>query len=189
MAQITGGGNSLRLFKITKNDAASGVVINTATYHEFNQTISTTLTKTESGFTLSLDQIKADSAVLASFLEEAIAAAGAVGESVIYEDGVELTASSANQTYLAVVIGGQISDGSDRLTWAGLVTTDAAATGSTTFTANTYVRPTVTFNTIAAASAITLATTVFNTALLNVAAATVIPYTRRTGKYLFLPKA
>ena len=188
MAQITGGGNSLRLFKVTKNDAASGVVYGT-TYHEFNQTISTTLTKTESGFTLSLDQIKADTAVLTAFLEEAIAAAGAVGESVIYEDGVELTASSANQTYLAVVIGGQISDGTDRLVWSGLVTTDAAATGSTTFTANTYVRPTITFNTIAAASAITLATTVFNTALLNVSSATTVPYARRTGKYFYLPSA
>jgi len=188
MAQITGGGNNLRLFKVTKNDAASGVVFG-ATYHEFNQTISTTLTKTESGFTLALDQIKADSAVLTTFLEEAIAAAGAVGESVIYEDGVELTASSANQTYLAVVIGGKVSDGSDRLVWAGLVTTDAAATGSTTFTANTYVRPSISFNTIAAACAITLATTVFNSTLITAASATTIPYTRRTGKYLYMPSA
>lgn len=188
MAQITGGGNNLRLFKVTKNDAASGVVF-LATYHEFNQTISTTLTKTESGFTLALDQIKADSAILTTFLEEAIAAAGAVGESVIYEDGVELTASSANQTYLAVVIGGKVSDGSDRLVWAGLVTTDAAATGSTTFTANTYVRPSISFNTIAAACAITMATTVFNSALITAAAATTIPYTRRTGKYLYMPSA
>lgn len=188
MAQITGGGNNLRLFKVTKNDAASGVVF-LATYHEFNQTISTTLTKTESGFTLALDQIKADSSILTTFLEEAIAAAGAVGESVIYEDGVELTASSANQTYLAVVIGGKVSDGSDRLVWAGLVTTDAAATGSTTFTANTYVRPSISFNTIAAACAITMATTVFNSALITAAAATTIPYTRRTGKYLYMPSA
>lgn len=188
MAQITGGGNNLRLFKVTKNDAASGVVF-LATYHEFNQTISTTLTKTESGFTLALDQIKADSAILTTFLEEAIAAAGAVGESVIYEDGIELTASSANQTYLAVVIGGKVSDASDRLVWAGLVTADAAASGSTTFTANTYVRPSISFNTIAAACAITMATTVFNSSLLNVASATTIPYTRRTGKYLFLPSA
>lgn len=188
MAQITGGGNNLRLFRVTKNDAASGVVFG-ATYHEFNQTISTTLTKTESGFTLALDQIKADSAILTTFLEEAIAAAGAVGESVVYEDGVELTASSANQTYLAVVIGGKVSDGSDRLVWAGLVTTDAAATGSTTFTANTYVRPSISFNTIAAACAITLATTVFNSALITAASATTIPYTRRTGKYLYMPSA
>lgn len=188
MAQITGGGNNLRLYKVTKNDAASGVIF-LATYHEFNQTISTTLTKTESGFTLALDQIKADSTILTTFLEEAIAAAGSVGESVIYEDGVELTASSANQTYLAVVIGGKISDGTDRLVWSGLVTTDAAATGSTTFTANTYVRPSISFNTIAAACAITIATTVWNSALLNVTTATTIPYTRRTGKYLYLPTA
>lgn len=188
MANITGGGNSLRLHLVSKNDAASGVVF-ASTYHEFNQTISTTLTKTESGFTLALDQIKADSAVLSTFLEEAIAAAGAVGESVIYEDGIELTASSANQTYLALVIGGKVSGGSDRLVWAGLVTADAAATGSTTFTANTYVRPSVSFNTIAAACAITIATTVWNSALVTAAAATTIPYTRRTGKYLYLPSA
>ena len=188
MAQITGGGNNLRLYKVTKNDAASGVVFAT-TYHEFNQTISTTLTKTESGFTLALDQIKSDSTVLTTFLEEAISVAGSVGESVIYEDGVELTASAANQTYLAIVIGGKVSDGTDRLVWAGLVTTDAAATGSTTFTANTYVRPSVSFNTIAAACAITIASTIFNTALLNPGAPTTIPYTRRTGKYLYIPSA
>lgn len=186
--QISGGGNNLRLFRVTKNDAASGVVFG-ATYHEFNQTISTTLTKTESGFTLALDQIKSDATVLTTFLEEAISVAGAVGESVIYEDGIELTASAANQTYLAVVIGGQVSDGTDRLVWAGLVTTDAAATGSTTFTANTYVRPSIQFNTIAAACSITLTTGVFNSALISVTASTTVPYSRRTGKYLYLPKA
>lgn len=188
MAQITGGGNNLRLHKVTKNDAASGVVYAT-TFHEFNQTISTTVGKTEAGFTIGLDQIKADSTILTTFLEEAIASTGAVGESVIYEDGIELTASSANQTYLAIVTGGKVSDGSDRLVWAGLVTLDAANSGSVQFTANTYVRPTMNFNTIAAACAITIASTIFNSALLNVAAATTIPYARRTGKYLYLASA
>lgn len=188
MAQISGGGNNLRLFKVTQN-SSTGIVFNAATYHEFNQTVSTTITKTETGFTLSLDQIKSDSTILSTFLEEAISATGAVGESVIYEDGVELTASSANQTYLAVVIGGKVSDSTDRLVWAGLVTTDATATGSTTFTANTYVRPSVSFNTLAAASAVTLTTTVFNSTLLNVSASTTIPYARRTGKYFYLPSA
>ena len=188
MAQITGGGNNLRLFKVTTNNAASGVIF-ASTYHEFNQTISTTVGKTESGFNITLDQIKSDSTILSTFLEEAVAAAGAVGESVVYEDGIELTASSVNQTYLAVVIGGKVSDGTDRLVWAGLVTTDAATTGSTTFTANTYVRPTIAFNTIAAACAITLTTTVFNNALITVTASTTVPYARRTGKYLYLPSA
>lgn len=188
MAQITGGGNNLRLHLVTKNDAASGVVF-ASTFHEFNQTISTTVGKTESGFTIGLDQIKADSAILSTFLEEAVAATGAVGESVIYEDGVELTASSANQTYLAIVTGGKVSGASDRLVFAGLVTLDAATSGGVTFTANTYVRPTINFNTIAAASAITIASTIFNSALLNVTAATTIPYARRTGKYIFLPSA
>lgn len=188
MAQITGGGNNLRLHLVTKNDAASGVIF-ASTYHEFNQTISTTVGKTEAGFTIGLDQIKADSAVLATFLEEAIATTGAVGESVIYEDGIELTASSANQTYLAIVTGGKVSGGSDRLVWAGLVTLDATNSGSVTFTANTYVRPTMNFNTIAAACAITIASTIFNSTLLTPGAPTTIPYTRRTGKYLYIPSA
>lgn len=188
MAQISGGGNLLKLHRVTTNTAASGVIY-AATYHEFNQTISTTVGKTESGFNITLDQIKSDSTVLSTFLEEAIAAAGAVGESVVYEDGIELTASSINTTYLAIIVGGAVSEGSDRLVWAGLVTTDGATTGSTTFTANTYVRPSIAFNTIAAACAITLTTSVFPTSLLNVSSATTIPYTRRTGKYLYLPKA
>lgn len=187
MAQITGGGNNLRLYKVTQN-TVTGVIF-AATFHEFNQTVSTTITKSETGFTISLDQIKSDSSVLSTFLEEAISASGAVGESVIYEDGVELTASAANQTYLAVVIGGKVSDSTDRLVWAGLVTTDATATGSTTFTANTYVRPSVQFNTLAAACAVTLPTTVFNNTLLNVSTTTVIPYARRTGKYIYLTSA
>lgn len=189
MAQITGGGNSLKLYKVTTNNTASGVLFTTTGAHTFNQTVSTTITKTETGFTLALDQIKSDAAVLATFLEEAISTTAAVGESVIYEDGVELSASSNNQTYLAIATGGKVSDGTDRLVWAGLVTADAAATGSTTWTANTYVRPSIQFTTIAAASAVTLSTAVFDTSLLTVVAATVIPYTRKTGKYFYLPSA
>jgi hypothetical protein len=185
MAQITGGGNSLRLHKVTTNTAASGVIY-LATYHEFDQTISTTLSKTETGFTLSLDQIKSDATVLTTFLEEAISSSAAVGESVVYEDGIELSASSNNQTYLAIVIGGAVSDSTDRLVWAGLMTADAAATGSVSFTANTYVRPSVSFATIAAASAITLSTTIFNSVLVSQIALTVIPYTRKTGRYMYV---
>ena len=185
MAQITGGGNSLRLYRVNTNTAASGVIY-LATYHEFDQTISTTLSKTETGFTLSLDQIKSDASILTTFLEEAISATAAVGESVVYEDGISLSASSNNQTYLAVVIGGTVSDSTDRLCWAGLMNADAAATGSVQFTASTYVRPSISFNTIAAASAITLSTTIFNSTLVSQIALTVIPYSRKTGKYLYM---
>ena len=187
MANISGGGNSLKLYKVTTNTSASGVLFTTTGAHTFDNTVSTTITKTETGFTLALDQIKADSTILTTFLEEAISTTAAVGESVIYEDGVELSASSNNQTYLAIAVGGQISGGADRLVWAGLVTADAAATGSTTWSANTYVRPSIQFTTIAAASAVTLSTAVFDSALLTVVAATVIPYTRKTGKYLYMP--
>lgn len=188
MAQITGGANNTRLFRVNTNTAASGVIY-LATYHEFDQTISTTLSKTETGFTLSLDQIKSDSTILTTFLEEAISSSAAVGESVVYEDGIELSASSNNQTYLAVVIGGKVSGTTDRLVWAGLVTADAATTGSVSFTANTYVRPTIAFTTISAACAITVSIAAFNSTLISVLASEVIPYTRKTGKFLYKTSA
>jgi len=188
MANITGGSNSLTLYKVTQN-SSTGVVFNTTGAHTFDQTVSTTITKTESGFTIALDQIKSDSAVLSTFLEEAISTTAAVGEEITYEDGVLLSASSNNQTYLAVCVGGKVSGGTDKLVFCGLVTADAAATGSVTFSANTYIRPSIQFTTIAAACAVTLTTGVFPSTVLNVTSATTIPYTRKTGKYFYLPSA
>ena len=185
MARITGGGNRLQLHKILIN--SSTTVTFAATSTVFDEIISTTIGRTETGsYTISLDQVKADSGVLTTFLEEAITIGATGGETIIFEDGTEISGSSSTVQYLAIVSGG--IEGTNRLTWVGVVTVDPTS-GGLTQTANTFVRPSISLTSVAVGVDATVGTANFPTTLYTPAAAVTVDYdTQRYGAYKFIPK-
>lgn len=182
--RISGGGNRLTLYKININSSSTVTFASTSTV--FDQTVSTTIGRSETGYTISLDQIKCDSTVLTTFLEEALVLGQTAGEAITFEDATEVSASANSTQYLAVVSGGV--DGANRLCFTAIVTLDPSS-GGLGMSANTYNRPSLSFTSVAAATDVTIGTSNFPTSHFTAAAAVTLSYsTQRYGAYKFIPK-
>jgi len=183
MALALNGGRLARFWTATNNTTT--VAIGSSAVYSCTDQISSDVAFDDNGVsTITLEQVQADS-VFQTFIDTyGDYSASADTEVFKYEDASEESATGTAPALLCAIAGPLISGGTDdgkRRSFVGLVTVSKSS-GSYSQSADTYAKPTLVLNGLAAKGSVSVAATYLTSFLVTPAAVTWNATTKKYGK-------
>lgn len=180
--QVLQGGNRVEFWTATNNTTTA--TIGASPVLTLTEQVSSQVDYDDSGVTTITITHTDDSDTFNTFLNTYVDLTSTNTEEIVYEDGGKLTGSTTAQAFLCAVRGALNSSDSKRKSWVGLVTISPTS-GSWTQEADTYNKPALVLNGIAAKGTVPIASTYLTSYMVTPAAQTFTSSARKYGKAIF----